>query len=164
MDKMVDSVEHTETARPRHEERDAKPKTIMALVIGLAVLTLVALVLMRLLFSYLAAREARIEAPAPPLAETRHLPPPPRLQVAPAKDLQQLRAEEEKVLNSYGWVNRQAGIVRIPIERAMELVADRGLPVRTEDRGSRMEDRGSQKDRGSRIEDRESQKNGGPQP
>jgi hypothetical protein len=33
-------------------------------------------------------------------------------------------------LQSYGWIDQQKGVVRIPIERAMELTAERGLPVR----------------------------------
>ena len=38
--------------------------------------------------------------------------------------------EEEKTLYSYGWVDEKAGTVRIPIERAMDLLVQRGLPVR----------------------------------
>ena len=52
-------------------------------------------------------------------------PPAPRLQSTPRKDLEQLRAEEDAVLGSYGWVDQQAGVARIPIERAMALLAER---------------------------------------
>jgi hypothetical protein len=61
----------------------------------------------------------------------RQSPPGPRLQVAPAKDLDEVRATEDSVLNSYGWVVPNAGVVRIPIDRAIELVVQRGLPVRS---------------------------------
>jgi hypothetical protein len=54
--------------------------------------------------------------------------PQPRLQVKPGVDLKTLRAEEERELSSYGWVNRSAGVVRIPIDRAMDLIMQRGLP------------------------------------
>ncbi|MHA3774122.1 hypothetical protein ACXR0O_21545 [Verrucomicrobiota bacterium sgz303538] len=57
-------------------------------------------------------------------------PPPPRLQSSPTADLQELRAAEDGVLNSYGWINREAGVIRIPIERAMEITNERGLPSR----------------------------------
>jgi hypothetical protein len=57
------------------------------------------------------------------------LPPPPRLQAAPQADLQALRASEDAILNSYGWVDKAGGIVRIPIERAMQLVVEQGLPL-----------------------------------
>ena len=51
----------------------------------------------------------------------------PKLQVDPATDINQLREEENKILNTYGWVDKNKGTVRIPIEQAIELVADRGL-------------------------------------
>jgi hypothetical protein len=44
--------------------------------------------------------------------------------------LQAVRAAENQMLNSYGWVDQQKGIIRIPIARAMDLVARKGLPVR----------------------------------
>jgi hypothetical protein len=62
-------------------------------------------------------------------ADNTGLPPPPRLQVAPQADLQALRASEDAILNSYGWVDKAGGIVRIPIERAMQLVVEQGLPL-----------------------------------
>jgi hypothetical protein len=65
-----------------------------------------------------------------PLAETSELPPEPRLQETPALDLERFRAKEDETLSTYGWVDRQAGVVRIPIERAMEIVAREGLPKR----------------------------------
>ncbi len=57
-------------------------------------------------------------------------PPPPRTRVhAP---LEELRAAEDAVLHSYGWVDRPAEIVRMPIERAMEVLIERGLPARAQ--------------------------------
>jgi hypothetical protein len=58
----------------------------------------------------------------------RILPPKPRLQVNQQLDLQQVREQEQRILNSYGWVSKEAGAVRIPINRAMDLIAERGLP------------------------------------
>jgi hypothetical protein len=55
----------------------------------------------------------------------------PHLQLSPAEDLEQFRAREEAELNTYGWIDRTAGVVRVPIERAMELVLQRGLPTRS---------------------------------
>ncbi len=60
-------------------------------------------------------------------------PPGPQLQTHAREDLLKLRAAEDAMLNGYGWVDRKAGLVHIPIERAMELTAQRGLPAtRTE--------------------------------
>lgn len=57
-------------------------------------------------------------------------PPTPRLQTQPFKDVYLLRQGENERLESYGWVDKEAGIVRMPIERAMELTLERGLPAR----------------------------------
>jgi hypothetical protein len=48
--------------------------------------------------------------------------------VTPQQDLKAMRSEEDVLLHSYGWLDQRAGIVRIPIERAMKLLAERGLP------------------------------------
>jgi hypothetical protein len=66
-----------------------------------------------------------------PLAagEATRLPPEPRLQTNPRADLAELREREDRALNTYSWVDRNAGIVRIPIDRAMSLTLERGLPV-----------------------------------
>jgi hypothetical protein len=57
-------------------------------------------------------------------------PPEPRLQGQPTKDLVEMRREEDEALSTYGWVDPQAGVVRIPIDRAMDRVLERGLPAR----------------------------------
>ena len=46
-------------------------------------------------------------------------------------EMMALRARQDAELNSYGWIDRSNGVVRIPIERAMDLIAQRGLPART---------------------------------
>jgi hypothetical protein len=56
------------------------------------------------------------------------MPPAPRLQVDPRSDLQEFRADEEARLTSYGWVDRGKGIVHIPIARAMDEIAAKGIP------------------------------------
>jgi hypothetical protein len=56
------------------------------------------------------------------------LPPQPRLQVDPAADLARFRAEEEKRLDTYYWVDKKSGIVHIPIDQAMKQLAAKGIP------------------------------------
>ncbi len=72
-----------------------------------------------------------------PLAQSqaRRLPPEPRLQTNPRGDLLELRQKDDRILNSYGWIDRDAGVVRIPIEQAMTLTAARGLPARATEAG-----------------------------
>lgn len=72
---------------------------------------------------------ANLEAadPPPPIlpeARVQDLPPEPRLQTSPEEDLRELRLEEDEYLNGYGWVDRGAGVARVPIERAMEMLAE----------------------------------------
>lgn len=45
--------------------------------------------------------------------------------------IQTLRPGEEQLLHSYGWVDQKAGFARIPIDRAIDIVAARGLPARS---------------------------------
>jgi hypothetical protein len=113
----------------RHELRDVIVRPIVGFCIGLLLLVVLTFWVTRALFDYFAAREARSTAPAASMnTERSQLPPEPRLQVKPVQDLKQVRDAEESILHSYGWANQQSGTVRIPIERAMQLIAKRGLP------------------------------------
>ena len=113
----------------KHELRDTNIRTIVAFGIGLFALIVVALFAMGRLFDRLAVRPEPGPRPSP-LALTREIPPPPRLQVSAPQDLKQFLAAEDKVLNSCDWVDQNAGTVRIPIDRAMDVVAKKGLPAR----------------------------------
>jgi len=57
--------------------------------------------------------------------------PGPQLQSSPPADYQRIHARELETLATYGWVDHKAGVVHIPIEQAMAMVLERGLPVRT---------------------------------
>ena len=113
-----------------HEESDVNVRAIFMFAAALVVTALVIHVGVWFLFDFFAEREASA-VPASPLAvgQTR-LPPQPRLQVTPREDLRELRAQEDVRLNSYQWVKREAGIVRIPIAEAIRLTLERGLPAR----------------------------------
>lgn len=58
------------------------------------------------------------------------LPPEPRLEAAPGESADFVRAREDPILNGYGWVDQKNGITRIPIDQAMRIVAQQGLPAR----------------------------------
>jgi len=64
-----------------------------------------------------------------PQAVIERRPPEPILQAHPKRDMYLFRREEEEVLRGYGWVDPNRGVVRIPIERAIDLTAERGLPT-----------------------------------
>jgi hypothetical protein len=95
-------------------------------LVGVTVGAMLILLPLMTLFEDLA--ESRDAEPRPLAFEGARQAPEPRLQRYPTRDVEVLRAEEEAILGSYGWVDRDAGLVRLRIERAMELVAERGLP------------------------------------
>jgi hypothetical protein len=114
----------------RYEQSDVRAGAIVRFAVALVVVVILASVFLLGLFKLLARQERRHDPPPPPLAqEAGRLPPAPRLQSMPLQDLEQLRAEEDKELNGYGWVDEKAGIARIPIDEALKIVAARGLPL-----------------------------------
>ena len=115
-----------------HEESDVNVAAIVVFVVVLvvaAVLIQGAVWVMYRQFEQAASRPSTVEFPLA-TAAMRRLPPEPRLQTDPRDDMTNLRRSEDEVLESYAWVDRNAGIVRIPIEQAMKLVAERGVPTR----------------------------------
>jgi hypothetical protein len=115
-----------------HEERDVRARPVAVAALALAVVCIVAGALMHLLFNVFASMESYQSAVPSPLqgAYGQKEPPAPRLQTAPLQDLATLRARDAALLDGYAWVKREDGIVRIPIDRAIEVLAARGLPAR----------------------------------
>lgn len=124
----------TDNPAVHHEESDVNLRGIL----GFAAVLIVAAVMIHvgvwLLFGFFESRAAHRAAPEYPLAAgtSSRVPPEPRLQTNPRQDLSDLRANEDAILTGYGWVDRGAGVVRIPIEEAMKLTVQRRLPAREE--------------------------------
>jgi hypothetical protein len=117
-----------------HERKDVNPIAITKFGIGLSLTILVSLFVLWGLFHYFTGRDERLYAGAAPLAgvgqSAEKAPPQPRLQATPPIDLRDMRAAEDQILQHYSWVDRDKGVVRLPIERAMDILAQRGLPSR----------------------------------
>ncbi|HEY3043754.1 MAG TPA: hypothetical protein VGJ39_07000 [Vicinamibacterales bacterium] len=115
-----------------HETSDANVNAVFAFGLALMLGGALILFLVWLLFGYLTSREARSAVREFPLAaeQQNRLPPEPRLQINPKQDMIDLRAKEDAILNTYGWVDKTGGVVRIPIGEAMRLTVERGLPSR----------------------------------
>lgn len=116
----------------RFEKSDINPRYVVLAGIGVLVLMYVAATVVYLPFKYFAHERAK-ESPPPlpitaPAVHGVYLPPEPRLQQDPGRDLQDYMAAENAKLNGYAWVNPQAGVVSIPIQQAMDLIAQRGIP------------------------------------
>lgn len=118
----------------RYEKTDVSEGAVTRSGIILVVVTIVSSFAVLGFFRFLATRATEREPPPPPLArqEPGRQPPEPRLQEKPMADVETLRREESDILTSYGWVDEEKGIVRIPIDEALRIVAERGLPAKAE--------------------------------
>ena len=115
-----------------YEKTDVTTGAVVRVGVIVFAVALVGSLILLPLMSLLETRWAATDPPTPPLTrfEPGRRPPEPRLQQQPFDDVRDLHAAEAAWLGGYGWVDRQAGIVRIPIEDAMSLVLERGLPAR----------------------------------
>jgi len=109
----------------------------------LTITTIFCMAIVAGMFWWFSSREAGRDPARAPLAAPASQPritdgrldagtsaPQPALLVREPEVLRQFRRHEDDVLHNYGWVDRNAGTIRIPIERAKELILQRGLPVR----------------------------------
>jgi hypothetical protein len=112
-----------------HETTDVNAWAIGKFAIGLVIVCVVSIAL---LFGLLKFFQSRQETSVANTVEPTKLFPQPQLQKTPIPDLKAIRAEEDKLLNGYAWVDQPKGVVRIPVERAIEVLAQRGLPTRGE--------------------------------
>jgi hypothetical protein len=126
-----------------YERQDLSVSGVLLFMAGLAVVCVISGVIIWGLYRYLDREQAAHQAPQNPLVsregETRKATdadtatfPAPRLQKDDVSEMDSLRQHEIDALSTYGWVDQQAGTVRIPIERAIELTAQRGLPARAQ--------------------------------
>ena len=136
-----------------HEESRVQVAGVTWFIIILSIAVVFVGWLMVALINSFEGREQKSELesrPSPFAAERPKIPPEPRLQLAPAseeqidkrvppdlktqhplQEMKELRSNWDKELNSYGWVDEQGGVVRIPIEDAKRLLLQRGLPTRS---------------------------------
>jgi hypothetical protein len=113
----------------RFEHSDINPRRVVWTGVWILLGAWISAGLLYYFYAYLEHNRAESgPAPAERAAGRSTVPPEPRIQGSPRMDLQQMRAFEDSQLNSYRWVDRKNGIVSIPIERAIELTAQRGIP------------------------------------
>ena len=135
-----------------YERRDIGIAGVLYFLVILAVICMFAAFVVRGLYQYLERRSEAEQAPVSPLVtnapvDTRKLPPEykgnyaqylkenfpsPQLEISERDQLNKIRKDEDEKLATYEWIDEKAGTVRIPIDRAMDLIAQRGLPVREE--------------------------------
>jgi hypothetical protein len=132
-----------------YEREDFSTATVAGSLIGLVVMCVVSFVIVVGMYRYLEKTQMEHAAANPMVpmkADTRHMTPgknpgdepmevqafpKPRLQGDDVEEMHDQLYSEEGRLQSYGWVDQDSGEARIPVTRAMELIAERGLPVRS---------------------------------
>jgi hypothetical protein len=124
-----------------HETRDAP---IVPIVLG-AVVLVIGMGVTVLVSTWLAGawigRPLALEQPTGPATPVVPPPPPePRLEEQPGAQLREVRAAEDAILNNAAWVDRQDGIARIPIDRAIDLLAANPPPARSGDEAAQYPD------------------------
>jgi hypothetical protein len=141
---MSSEAKHENTnGHGSYERQDLKPSGILYFLLALGVATLLCILAIKGLYSFLERREKASQPSVNPLItnrpeDTRHVErgypqsvfPNPKLEEDERGQLDDIRTNEDKTLYSYGWVDEKAGTVHVPIERAMDLLVQRGLPVR----------------------------------
>ena len=153
---MSDEIKSANSAgNDGYEHSDIGTAGVLYFLAGLIVAGLLVYFVVDGVYSYLDKRAAAEQAPVSPLvtnapADTRHLPPEyktdseradyekylekkfpaPQLETDERTQLNRVRVLEESALSTYDYIDKNAGTVRIPIDRAMDLIAQRGLPVR----------------------------------
>jgi hypothetical protein len=126
-----------------YERQDLQPSGILYFLLALGIAVMLCFLGIMGLYGFLDRREKVSQPAVNPLAtniptDTRHIAPGypqsvfpnPKLEEDERGQLNGIRLNEAETLYSYGWVDKQAGTVRIPIQRAMDLLVQRGLPVR----------------------------------
>ena len=112
-----------------HERKDVDVPALFTIAFLLLLSCIAIFIVVTLMMRYFKAHEPAVTAGQANVPATRIKQfPRPRLEVKPGARLTELRAAEDVDLNSYGWIDRNAGTVRIPIKRAMQLLLERGLP------------------------------------
>jgi len=112
-------------------DREISLRGIVIFGIALALILVASLAAMWVMSGAFKAREVSADPKPSPLAEAnaRRLPPEPRLEPSPPKAYREWRRQEEAMVSGYGWADERARVARIPLDRAMEIVLEKGLPV-----------------------------------
>jgi hypothetical protein len=128
------ALENPEVA---HEESDINVRAVIWFVVILTATAISVQIAMWGMFRVFDKIEVKNDPYVTPLApKPGEAPPEPRLQTTPWQDLKALRATEQEHLHGYGWVDERGGIAHIPIEKAKQMLLQRGLPARAPEPGT----------------------------
>lgn len=111
-----------------YEHTDAAVWPIVKFMVWMTASAVIIHVGLGYVYALMIRQAMEVEQPYPMAAgQDAQLPPAPRLQQFPANELYQFRMSEQSLLDRYGWMNRDTGVVHIPIDQAMRLTLERGV-------------------------------------
>jgi hypothetical protein len=160
---MTDDTNH-EHAHGSYERQDMTPKSVLYFLLILGVATIFSVFLLRGVFVLLDRFTKASQPAVNPLVtkvpeDTRHVPrgypqtafPEPRLEDDERNQLDGILTEEQDRLYTYGWIDEKAGTLHIPIDRAMDLLVQRGLPLRPQNESASSTENGMTEDARANI-------------
>lgn len=118
------SHQHSSGGADNYEKKDVRVSVVAGSLVLLTFFIVAGIVISYASYAGLEFWMKKHDPPLPPMLQTHVVVPEPRLQVRPADDLALFQKEQQETLNSYAWVDREAGVARIPIQRAMEILAE----------------------------------------
>jgi CHASE1-domain containing sensor protein len=136
-------MKHEQNPEVEFEHRDLNAGSIFAFLFGLAIFGLIIFIVLLGMYKFMDRYTGLHQPPVNPLAtpvvnrgpqalpQAREKFPEPRLEVNERTELQDFLQHQEQRLHSYGWVNEKAGVMHIPIDVAIRIVVQRGLPTRS---------------------------------
>ncbi|MBI1358157.1 MAG: hypothetical protein GC160_27805 [Acidobacteria bacterium] len=113
-----------------HEKTDAQVGPLVAFLIFMGVTVAASFGFTVVLFDFFTQRAQSFDQPVSPLQVKDETAPEPQLQVVPGLDRRLEQEAETERLNGYGWVDENARVVHIPIEKAIDVLLEKGVPVR----------------------------------
>lgn len=125
----MDKPHKAPTGTPGYETRDANTGAVLNFLMALGTVLVVTALICWGMFRFFSAHAVDQAASPSPFADTRQLPLGPQLQVNPREDWLKFREGQMQALETYAWENRTAGMARVPIEVAMDLLVKKGVPV-----------------------------------
>lgn len=120
-------TEHPQNPNPDYQDRDIHLTTVVVSIVVLLVICGFVFISMKYMFRKYDEKMYQAYVPSSHLATSRQLPDEPILQINEAEDLKRHRAYEDALLTEYK--RQEDGTIRIPIERAIEVLAEQGLPT-----------------------------------
>lgn len=138
----MSTEQHNRGQAPVHEDvsyeaKDIKVSRVLKFLLGMAVVLVASYYICWVIYGLTMEHARRSDAPRPAVSEgvPPAMPPEPRLQGVPGhetdpqQDLRNINTEERAKLEQTRWVDEKAGIAEIPVEEAMKIIAEKGLPA-----------------------------------